>query len=239
MPHTDAIQAPPAARRLLYRLNASLHRFARRAGRRARCTVVTVLLAIRQRWRRWRSDEGGSTTVQVVITDRRRGRALERTLHDGLRRLRAALGPAFPGEDAVLAVVVQQALATEQPLAGACKISNPSDGPSHVLIRLALTVGGHSLTDDELLAVLTEGVILATGHLALSETLVLPLVLPATPVANAPTETEDRATRPGFLAFHAGLAVGAASANGHVDGRRTPDARGPALAVRRASPLRA
>lgn len=228
---TDPIQTTPAARRLLCRLNAWLRRAGRRIGRRTRCTVLAVARAAAGFWRRWRSDGNGSAAVHVVIADRRRGRALERTLRDGLRRLRRALVPALPCEGAALAVVVQQTLATERPLAGACQIGIAPAGRSYVLIRLALTFEGRRLTDDELLAMLAEGVIFAAGQLTCSEALVLPLVLPATPPAGAAAAADDRFARPGSLVFHAGLAgvaggaPGAASANGHGAGLQTPGAR--------------
>ncbi len=103
------------------------------------------------RYREWRR-----RPVQVLITGRMRGRRLERTLGQGLRRLEHALGEAWNTE---IAVIVQQVITTDHQLAGCYQIGLRPDGVRLTLIRLALEVDGRQLSIDELLAVLAEACI--------------------------------------------------------------------------------
>ncbi len=91
--------------------------------------------------------------IQVLVKDRSHRRAIERDLTAGLRRLRRALGQAFPS-DAV--IVVQQVICTDRQLAGCYQLARHAEGAGFALIRLALQVDGRSLHMDEVLSVLAE-----------------------------------------------------------------------------------
>ena len=91
--------------------------------------------------------------IQVLVKDRSKRRTIERDVRTGLRRLRRALGEAFPC-DAV--VVVQQVICTDRQLAGCYQLARQADGVGFALIRLALQVDGRQLSMDEVLSVLAE-----------------------------------------------------------------------------------
>ena len=91
--------------------------------------------------------------IQVLVKDRSKRRTIERDVRAGLRRLRRALGEAFPS-DAV--VVVQQVICTDRQLAGCYQLTRHPDGVGFALIRLALQVDGRQLSMDEVLSVLAE-----------------------------------------------------------------------------------
>lgn len=91
--------------------------------------------------------------IEVLVVDRARRRTLEREIRRGLARLRHALGDVFPTDTAV---IVQQVLAAEHPVAGCYQVGQRPDGRPFALIRLALQVNGRALTLDELLATLAE-----------------------------------------------------------------------------------
>ena len=135
-----------------------------RAGR----LLATAGLAAAGVWRRCRGRPSppvaDGLVVEALLADRRRARNLERRLREGLVRLRRALGPGFPDADGGVAVVVQLAVPGGRPLAGACHAWREPDGRRRVLLRLALQVGRRRLGLDELLAVLTELVVLAGQH---------------------------------------------------------------------------
>ena len=91
--------------------------------------------------------------VEVLLTDRASRRALARQVRLGLRRLRRALGPSFPAD---VVVVVQQVVRADRPLAGCYEVAHRPDGQRWVLVRLALSVAGRSLSTDEVLGVLAD-----------------------------------------------------------------------------------
>jgi hypothetical protein len=91
--------------------------------------------------------------IQVLVKDRSQRRTIERDVRAGLRRLRRALGEAFPS-DAV--VVVQQVICTDRQLAGCYQLARHPDGAGFALIRLALQVDGRQIPMDEVLSVLAE-----------------------------------------------------------------------------------
>ena len=108
------------------------------------------LTAVRQVWRALRPR---GVPVEVLLADRAKRCAIEREISVGLRRLRRILGPTFPPG---LAIIVQQTVHADRPLAGCYEVANRSDGESFALVRLALSVDGRRLGIDEVLAVLAD-----------------------------------------------------------------------------------
>ena len=101
--------------------------------------------------------------VEVVIADAGRRRAVAREIRRALQQLRRTLGPDLP---AGLAVVVQQVVATDQPLAGCVQIHQRADGTRAHLVRLALQVDGRRLATDDVLAALADacvGIVAQSG----------------------------------------------------------------------------
>lgn len=120
--------------------------------------------------------------VEVLLTDRASGRALAREVRATVRRLRRLLGPALPTD---LAVVVQQAIRLERPLAGCYEVGQRPGGEAFALVRLALSVDGKKLSTDEVLAVLADQAFaLAAQHGGPRE------VVPYEPPAHAPVAPE-------------------------------------------------
>ena len=91
--------------------------------------------------------------VQVLVKDRACRRAIERDLTSGLRRLRRALGSAFPSD---AAIVVQRVICADRQLAGCYQLARHADGTGFALIRLALQVDDREIPMDEVLSVLAE-----------------------------------------------------------------------------------
>jgi hypothetical protein len=87
--------------------------------------------------------------IIVVIADRRRGRRLRRRLAVGVRQLQLTFGQ-LP-----LTIVVQERLDGGRRV-GCHRVCQRPDGTPTTLIRLALTLGEHHLTVDELLAALVD-----------------------------------------------------------------------------------
>src|SRR5437867_13415317 len=84
--------------------------------------------------------------IEVLVYDRRRRRALERELRWALRRLVRVLSAPLP---AGTAVIVQEVVGAERPLAGCYHLAAGPDGAHVALVRLALEVGGRRLGTDE------------------------------------------------------------------------------------------
>jgi hypothetical protein len=130
---------------------------ARHRGRRAalrshlRRALRGGAATIQRTWRAFRRRR--EVRVEVLLTDRARGRAIQREVCDGLRRLRRVLGSALPSE---MAVVVQQVVRAERPLAGCCEVADRPDRGRFVVVRLALSVDGRRLGTDEVLAALAD-----------------------------------------------------------------------------------
>jgi hypothetical protein len=99
--------------------------------------------------------------VEVLLTDRARRRALAREVRAALRQLRRLLGPALPSD---LAVVVQQAIRSERPLAGCYEVGQRPGGQPFALVRLALSVDGRRLSTDEVLAVFADQAFALAGQ---------------------------------------------------------------------------
>ena len=91
--------------------------------------------------------------IQVIVKDRSHRRAIERDLTAALRRLRRALGPAFPSD---VVIVVQRVIRTDRQLAGCYQLARHAEGTCFALIRLALQVDGREIPMDEVLSVLAE-----------------------------------------------------------------------------------
>ena len=109
------------------------------------CAVRGAVRAVRDWW--------APAPVQVLVKDRARRRAIERDLTAGLRRLRRALGQAFPSD---VVVVVQRVICADRQLAGCYQLAGHADGIGFSLIRLALQVDGREIPMDEVLSVLAE-----------------------------------------------------------------------------------
>ena len=88
-------------------------------------------------------------SVIVVIADQRRGRHLQRRLSVGVRQLQHMFG------QPPLTIVVQERLDGGQ-RAGCHMVHQRPDGTPATVIRLALTLGEHRLTVDEVLAALVD-----------------------------------------------------------------------------------
>ncbi len=88
-------------------------------------------------------------SIIVVIADRRQRHRLQRRLQGGVRQLQRTFGPQ------PLTVVVQERLDGGQ-RAGCHMVHQRPDGTPATVIRLALTLGEHRLTVDELLAALVD-----------------------------------------------------------------------------------
>jgi hypothetical protein len=137
--------------------------------------------------------------VEVLVADPARRRALEREVRGGLRRLEHVLGTPLPREAAVL---VQQVLPGERPLAGCFQTGLRPDGRRYARIRLALEVEGRPLSTDELLAILTEQCV-GLADQENSRTVLVPVELPPAPPApsaGAGRPQPPRAFRPDPLA---------------------------------------
>jgi len=91
--------------------------------------------------------------VEVLVTDGKRRRKIERELRAGLRRLQHVLGPPSLVE---IAVVVQQIIVMDRQLAGCYQLSQRPDGSQSALLRVALEVNHTRLRSDDLLAVVAE-----------------------------------------------------------------------------------
>jgi len=87
--------------------------------------------------------------IIVVIADQRRGRHLQRRLSVGVRQLQHMFG------QPPLTIVVQERLDGGR-RAGCHRVYQRPDGTPTTLIRLALTLGEHPLTVDEVLAALVD-----------------------------------------------------------------------------------
>jgi hypothetical protein len=101
--------------------------------------------------------------IEVVTVDSARRRAVAREIRRALHQLRRALGPDFPAN---LAIVVQQVVVTNQPLAGCVQTHQRRDGTRAHLVRLALQVDGRRLSIDDVLAALTDacvGIVIESG----------------------------------------------------------------------------
>lgn len=124
----------------------------RRSGSLIRCWVKRLGHALQARWRTLRLRWHGPP-VLVMVADRTRQRALEREVRRSLRRLATALGQDVLNN---LTVVGQHVIVTNHPLAGCYHVGQRADGANFALVRLALTVGGRTLSTDEILAALAE-----------------------------------------------------------------------------------
>lgn len=120
------------------------------ARRRFYSAARQCVAAIRQVWRALRPP---GVPVEVLLADRPKSRAVEREVRVALRRLRRILGPGFPPG---LAIIVQQTVHADRPLAGSYEVAHHSDGAPFALVRLALSVDGRRLSIDEVLAVLAD-----------------------------------------------------------------------------------
>jgi hypothetical protein len=168
----------------------------RRCVRWLRATAVWLAAlardAVRTTWRRrsrwWHTWKGGhGARVEVVITERRRARQLEREVRHALRRLHRVLGPALADSAGQLSVVVQQVLGTERPVAGCCQRTESAGAARLTLVRLALEVDGRRLSTDEVLAALAEQLIgLATQPGLAPGTVVTVDLRPSASAAPAP-----------------------------------------------------
>jgi hypothetical protein len=115
--------------------------------------------------------------IQVLVNDRSHRRAIERDLTVGLRRLRRALGQAFPSD---VVVVVQRVICTDRQLAGCYQLARRPDGVGFALIRLALQVDGRQIPMDEVLSVLAEQCIGLAVQQAGAVGLLVPIELEST-----------------------------------------------------------
>lgn len=143
--------------------------------------------------------------VEVVITDTARRRAIGREIRRALHQLRRTLGPDLP---AGLAVVVQQAVATDQPLAGCVQTHQRADGTHAYLVRLALQVDGRRLAIDDVLAALADAcvgivveaggpsVLVPLGTAVPHSTRVAPALMRSDPLAPRSNGTITRAPAP-------------------------------------------
>jgi len=91
--------------------------------------------------------------IEVLVTDRKRRRKIERELRAGLRQLQHVLGLPSLVETAV---VVQQVITMDGQLAGCYQLRQRPDGSQSALLRVALEVNHRRLSSDELLAVVAE-----------------------------------------------------------------------------------
>lgn len=164
-----------------------------------RLAVAGLCAAIRGAVRVYRQRRR-SIPIQVLVADRARRRTIERDLSTGLRRLRRALGEQFPTG---VAVVVQQVICVDRPLAGCYQMARSPGGTEFALVRLALQVDGRDLQTDELLSILAEQCIGLAVHQAGGAGVLIPVdleperrpdgrrvdALRADPLAPAPTPT--------------------------------------------------
>jgi hypothetical protein len=154
--------------------------------RRGAAVAGRVLRALRRR----------RVRVEVLVADSARRRALDREVRGGLRRLEHVLGTPLPREAAIL---VQQVLPGERPLAGCFQTGLRPDGRRYARIRLALEVEGRPLSTDELLAILAEQCV-GLADQENSRTVLVPVELPPAPPAGAGRPQPPRAFRPDPLA---------------------------------------
>lgn len=124
---------------------------------------------------------GRRVPVEVLLTDPKQRRMLERELHDALRRLERVVGVPLPSG---LAVVVQQVINTDRQLAGCTHVGTRSDGTPWTLVRLAIWTSGQRASTDEVLAVLVEQCVALLTHRS-SAFSVVPLEAPAHPALPA------------------------------------------------------
>ena len=120
---------------------SALRRFAVAAGNR--------LAWLKARWL------AGSVPVEVLVTDLQQRRRLTLLLRHTVRRLQRTV-PLAPASTRVTAVVAAYHIAAGGKQVAGCVHVRQESGVGVALIRLALHAGGHDLSDDEVLAVLTE-----------------------------------------------------------------------------------
>ena len=126
---------------------------ARIAAATARCAARVSLLARRACQLASRLSPFARTRVEVMSTDPARRRALSRAVRSAIGQLRRAV----PGAPRLTAVVVAEHVAVSgRQLAGGAYVRRDADGTQSALLRLALSVDGRALSDDEVLAVLAE-----------------------------------------------------------------------------------
>jgi len=99
--------------------------------------------------------------VEVLFTDPNQRRTLEREVRRCLRQLHRALGPDFP---VGLAVIVQQTVATDHPVAVCFHVRHQTGSASGALVRLALQIDGRRSTIDEILAALADACVSLADH---------------------------------------------------------------------------
>lgn len=109
---------------------------------------AVVSRAVYRVWRRL-VPQTMPVTIIVLIADQRRGRRLQRRLSLGVRQLQHGFG------QPPLTIVVQERLDGGR-RSGCHRMYQRPDGTPTTLIRLALRLGEHRLTVDELLAALVD-----------------------------------------------------------------------------------
>lgn len=179
----------------------------RRRMRRSLVACRRLAYATVARGARWLVHRCSPRSPRVIVfTCRRDGRRLRRAVARVARAYADALGATLPpATTIVVAAVVFEGGQRH----GLFQSFDPADGPRHYVLHLAASVGGRTLSDDELFAALRHQVALLLADAATRPSVSLPIDLEAPPMPlTAPIVAWRPAPVPGRNGAHLGERAG-------------------------------